>query len=77
MKSVRSFQMTGWKVKLCLKKIVNPVALRCPGIRFPGHGFSTEGLIGKMIIQIHVALAEAECERILEDILKGELSVKP
>ncbi|MDR6271399.1 hypothetical protein QE402_000169 [Klebsiella sp. SORGH_AS 1025] len=30
-----------------------------------------------MIIQIHVALAEAECERILEDILKGELSVKP
>jgi len=55
-----------------LIKIVNPVALRRPGIRFLGHG-----LMGKMIIQILVALAEAERERIQEDILKGELSVKP
>jgi DNA invertase Pin-like site-specific DNA recombinase len=42
-------------------------------IRFLENGLSTEGTMGKMVIQILAAVAEAERERILERTNEGRL----
>ncbi|MDG3487631.1 recombinase family protein [Klebsiella pneumoniae] len=42
-------------------------------IRFLENGLSTEGTMGKMVIQILAAVAEAERERILERTNEGQL----
>lgn len=43
-------------------------------IRFLENGLSTEGTMGKMIIQILAAVAEAERERILERTNEGRVA---
>lgn len=43
-------------------------------IRFLENGLSTEGTMGKMVIQILAAVAEAERERILERTNDGRIS---
>jgi len=42
-------------------------------IRFLENGLSTEGTMGKMVIQILAAVAEAERERILERTKEGRV----
>lgn len=45
-------------------------------IRFLENGLSTEGTMGKMVIQILAAVAEAERERILERTNDGRIAAK-
>lgn len=45
-------------------------------IRFLENGLSTEGSMGKMVIQILAAVAEAERERILERTNEGRIAAK-
>ena len=59
-----------WKCKLRntadMIHIVDACYKKGIAIRFLENGLSTEGTMGKMIIQILTAVAEAERERILE-----------
>ncbi|WP_248787873.1 recombinase family protein, partial [Escherichia coli] len=50
----------------CCTWIVNSAYKKGIAIRFLENGLSTEGTMGKMVIQILAAVAEAERERILE-----------
>ncbi|WP_408606376.1 recombinase family protein [Erwinia typographi] len=45
------------------------------GIRFLENGLSTEGTVGKIVIQILAAVAVAERERILEPTNDGRSAV--
>ena len=45
-------------------------------IRFLDDGISTEGTMGKMIVTILSAVAQAECQRILERTNEGRLEAK-
>lgn len=45
-------------------------------IRFLDDGISTEGTMGKMVVTILSAVAEAECQRILERTNEGRIEAK-
>lgn len=57
-------------------KIVDSCYKKGISIRFLDNSLSTEGTMGKMIIQILAAVAEAERERILERTNEGRLAAK-
>ncbi|MCW7552657.1 recombinase family protein [Endozoicomonas gorgoniicola] len=57
-------------------KIVDNCYKKGVSIRFLDNSLSTEGTMGKMIIQILAAVAEAERERILERTNEGRLAAK-
>lgn len=54
--------------------IVNACYKKGKAIRFLENGLSTEGTMGKMVIQILAAVAEAERERILERTNDGRVA---
>ncbi|MEG9241540.1 recombinase family protein, partial [Yersinia ruckeri] len=63
----RSYTFTYESLRLaCYKKDI--------AIRFLENGLSTEGTMGKMVIQILAAVAEAERERILERTNDGRIA---
>ena len=45
-------------------------------IRFLDDGISTEGTMGKMVVTILSAVAQAECQRILERTNEGRIEAK-
>lgn len=57
-------------------KIVDDCYKKGIAIRFLDNSLSTEGVMGKMIIQILAAVAEAERERILERTNEGRIAAK-
>ncbi|MBE8614797.1 DNA invertase [Morganella morganii] len=57
-------------------KIVDTCHKKGIAIRFLENGLSTEGTMGKMVIQILAAVAEAERERILERTNDGRIIAK-
>ncbi|WP_140183247.1 recombinase family protein [Providencia stuartii] len=55
-------------------RIVDTCYKKGTAIRFLENGLSTEGTMGKMVIQILAAVAEAERERILERTNEGRIA---
>jgi len=45
-------------------------------VRFLDDGISTEGTMGKMVVTILSAVAQAECQRILERTNEGRIEAK-